>query len=265
MSKATAVTHGKHANGTSVSNGIRHNSLTETIPIEQATGGDHAIGDSASNGTGHASLSETLTIVQVSPPEGPETSALRGGSPILESDSAPGAEAVPGSKSEGEAEQMSNSRAPTPIDESLARVRGHLPARRSDWPVEAQRSSERLKFNQARVVELLVSGMTITAAAAQIGVDPSTIHRWSKAPIFVAELEARRSELADSMLDLHMLGNRIGLSKLLELVESTNDSLALRAAGLLVNTGQRAYQFIDQRERAERLQDHLGIIHGFKV
>jgi hypothetical protein len=67
------------------------------------------------------------------------------------------------------------------------------------------------------------------------------------------------------MLDLHVLGNRIGMGKLLELVESSNDSLAIRAAIALVNSGQRAYQFIDEKKHVERLEDHLGILGGFKV
>jgi hypothetical protein len=107
--------------------------------------------------------------------------------------------------------------------------------------------------------------MTITGAAKQLGVHRCTIHRWRNDPIFVAELEARRSELADSLLDLHMLGNRIGLGKLLELSESTDDSLALRAATTLVNSGQRAYQSIDEKKRIERLEDNMGLVHGFKV
>jgi hypothetical protein len=81
----------------------------------------------------------------------------------------------------------------------------------------------------------------------------------------VAELEARRSELIDSMLDLHVLGTRIGMGKLLELVESANDSHALRPATALVNSGQRAYQSIDEKKRNERLEDHLAILGGFKV
>jgi hypothetical protein len=140
-----------------------------------------------------------------------------------------------------------------------------MPARRYDWPADAERSSERLKYKQAMAVELLVSGMTITAAAAQLGVHRCTVHRWLNDPFFVAELQARRSELVDSMLDLQLLGSRTGTIKLLELVESSNDSLAIRAAIALVNSGQRAYQFIDEKKHAERLEDHLGILGGFKV
>jgi hypothetical protein len=217
------------------------------------------------NGNGHAPLTETIPIVQVLSPDGPETSALNGVSRIPDRDSAPEAQAVPGSDSEGESEQESVPGAPLSISEWYARFRERMPARRCDWPAEAERPRERLKFNQAKAVDLLVSGMTTTGAAKQLGVHRCTIHHWRNDPIFVAELEARRSELADSLLDLHMLGNRIGLGKLLELVESTDDSLALRAVTTLVNSGQRAYQSIDEKKRIERLEDNMGLVHGFKV
>ncbi len=229
------------------------------------TNGRHTNGASPGNGNGHAVLTETIPIVQVSPPDGRETSALNGVSRIPDRDSVPETQAAPGGELDGEAEQVSDSGVPTPIMESLARFRGLLPARRCDWPADAERPRERLKHKQAIAVELLVSGMTITGAAKQLGVHRCTIHRWRNDPIFVAELEARRSELADSLLDLHMLGNRIGLGKLLELVESTDDSLALRAATILVNSGQRAYQSIDEKKRIERLEDNMGLVHGLKV
>jgi hypothetical protein len=114
-------------------------------------------------------------------------------------------------------------------------------------------------------VDLLVFGMTVTDVARQLGVNRGTVHRWRNDPIFVAQLEARRSELADSMLDLQLLGSRIGTIKLLDLVESTNESFALRAATALVTSGHRAYQFIDQKKHIERLEDHLGIVGGFKA
>jgi hypothetical protein len=233
------------------------------------TNGRHTNGASPGNGNGRAVLTETIPIVQVLSPDGPDASALNGVSEIPDRDPAPEAEAMPAGNSEGESqgesERESVSGAPLSLPDRLARHREQLPPRRYDWPAEAERPSERLKYKQARAVDLLVFGMTETDVAAQLGVNRGTVHRWRKDPIFVAQLEARRSELADSLLDLHMLGNRIGLGKLLELVESTNDSLALRAATTLVNSGQRAYQSIDEKKRIERLEDNMGMVHGLKV
>jgi len=228
------------------------------------TKGRHTNGASPGNGNGHAPLTETIPVVRVSPPDDGNTSALNGVSRIPDHFSAPEAAAMPGGSSEGESEQASSG-APLSLPDWLKRHREQMPPRRYDWPDEAERSGERVKHKQAIAVELLVSGMTKSDVARQLGVNRTTIYRWHKDPIFLAELEARRSELIDSMLDLQLLGSRIGTIKLLELVESSNDSHALRAATALVNNGQRAYQFIDQKKRFERLEDHLGIVGGFKA
>jgi transposase-like protein len=226
------------------------------------TNGRHTNG--TSKGNGPVLLTETLPIVQVLSPDGPETSALNGVSRLPDRDSVPETQAAPGGELDGEAEQVSDSGVPTPIMESLARFRGLLPARRCDWPAEAERP-ERLKDNRAIAVELLVQGVSQTDVARQLGVHRTTVYRWRKDPFFVAQLEARRGELIDSLLDLQLLGSRIGMGKLLELVESTNDSIALRAATALVTGGHRAYQSIDEKKGRERLEDHLAIVGGFKV
>jgi transposase-like protein len=138
-----------------------------------------------------------------------------------------------------------------------------LPKR--EWPVEAERSSERRKYKQTMAVELLASGMTVTEVARQLGADPSTVHRWLNDPFFAAELEARRDEIIESMLDQHLLASRMATAKLMELMDSDNEQVALRAAAVLYAGGQRAYQFMDVRKRIEKLEDHMGIAYGFKV
>ena len=151
------------------------------------------------------------------------------------------------------------------LAESLDGVRERLGLPRREWPVEAERSSERRKYRQAVAVELLASGMTISDVARQLEVDRSTVHRWLNDPIFVAELEARRDEIVESMLDQHLLASRMATAKLMKLMDSDNELVALRAAATLYAGGQRAYQFMDVRKRIERLEDNMGIVYGFKV
>jgi len=151
------------------------------------------------------------------------------------------------------------------LAESLEGVRERLGLPKRDWPVEAERSSERRKYKQAIAMELLASGMTVTEVAKKLGADPSTVHRWLNDPFFVAELEARRDEIVESMLDQHLLASRMAAAKLMELLESDNEQVALRAAATLYAGGQRAYQFMDVRKRIERLEDNIGIAYGFKV
>ena len=107
--------------------------------------------------------------------------------------------------------------------------------------------------------------MTVTEAARQLDIDPSTVHRWLNDALFVAELEARRGEIVESMLDQHLLASRIATAKLMGLIDSPNEQIALRAAAILYAGGQRAYQFMDVRKRIERLEDNMGIVYGSKV
>ncbi|TMG01428.1 MAG: hypothetical protein E6I09_12405 [Chloroflexi bacterium] len=151
------------------------------------------------------------------------------------------------------------------LAESLDGVRERLGLPKREWPVEAERSSERRKYKQAMAVELLASGMTVTEAARQLDIDPSTVHRWLNDALFVAELEARRGEIVESMLDQHLLASRIATAKLMGLIDSPNEQIALRAAAILYAGGQRAYQFMDVRKRIERLEDNMGIVYGSKV
>jgi len=151
------------------------------------------------------------------------------------------------------------------LAESLDGVRERLGLPKREWPVEAERSSERRKYKQAMAVELLASGMTVTEAARQLDIDPSTVHRWLNDALFVAELEARRDEVVESMLDQHVLASRMATAKLMKLMDSDNEQVALRAAATLYAGGQRAYQFMDVRKRIERLEDNMGIVYGSKV
>ena len=151
------------------------------------------------------------------------------------------------------------------LAESLDGVRERLGLPKREWPVEAERSSERRKYKQAMAVELLASGMTVTEAARQLDIDPSTVHRWLNDALFVAELEARRDEIVESMLDQHLLASRMATAKLMGLIDSPNEQIALRAAAILYAGGQRAYQFMDVRKRIDRLEDNMGIVYGSKL
>jgi Homeodomain-like domain len=149
------------------------------------TNGRHTNGASPGNGNGHAVLTGTIPVVRVSPPDGLEASALSGVCEIPEGDSAHEADAVPDGNSEGESQGQSeqvSSGAPLSLPDWLERHHGQMPPRRYDWPDEAERSGERVKYKQARAVDLLVFGMTVTDVAAQLGVNRGTVHRWRKDP-----------------------------------------------------------------------------------
>ena len=148
--------------------------------------------------------------------------------------------------------------------EAVRRFRGQVGPPQRDWPVEAQRRSERLKFKQILAVDLLASGTTASETARKVDVNRRTIYRWFDDPVFMAELEDRRQELLDSMLDQHLLAGRMATAKLVESMESPEEGIAVRAAIELYRGSLRAYHTIDERKRVDRLEDHLKIIYGWR-
>src|SRR2546425_291198 len=81
--------------------------------------------------------------------------------------------------------------------EAVRRLRGQVGPPRIEWPVEAERASDRQKFKQSVAVELLTSGKGVTAVARELHVVPSTIYRWLQDPVFLGELETRRDEIIE--------------------------------------------------------------------
>jgi len=130
---------------------------------------------------------------------------------------------------------------------------------------ESVRGRQRLIRRQHQAVGLLVQGMTVTDVARELGVDRSTIHRWLNDSDFRLKLEARREELLTSMLDQQLLASRMATTKLIELLESEDERVALRAAIILYSGGQRIYHFADLKKRIELLENNMQIYYVGKV
>ncbi len=213
-------------------------------------------GGTARNGNERNPLTESLPLVE--PQEGASAKPRDTVTAKSGVSSSPAEPAGKASTADAPAEAGASS-----AIEAVRRFRGQVGPPQRDWPVEAQRRSERLKFKQILAVDLLASGTTVSETARKVDVDPRTIYRWYHDPVFMAELEDRRQELLDSMLDQHLLAGRIATTKLLQAMESPNEGIALRAATELNRGSLRAYRAIDERKRIERLEDHLKIIYGW--
>ena len=212
--------------------------------------------EAAKNGNGRKPSTGTIPLV-----EPQEAASVKPRDTVTEK---PGAASLPAESTD----EASTADVPVEVGASTAieavrRFRGQVGPPQRDWPVEAQRRSERLKFKQTLAVDLLASGMTVSETARKVGVDRGTIYRWYDDPVFMAELEDRRQELLDSMLDQHLLAGRMATAKLVQSMESSEEGIALRAATELYRGSLRAYHTIDERKRIERLEDHLKIIYGW--
>ncbi len=237
----------------SLDNNSQHSALE---PNPGHNGSSASDGGAAKNGNGRKPLTGTISLV-----ESQEDASAKQRDTVKAKRRAASPPAEP-------TDEASTADVPVEVGassaiEAVRRFRGQVGPPQRDWPVEAQRRSERLKVKQILAVDLLASGMTVSDTAREVGRDPSTIHRWLNDPVFMAELEDRRQELLDSMLDQHLLACRMATAKLMESMESSEEGIALRAAIELYRGGLRAYHTIDERKRTDRLEDHLKIIYGW--
>src|SRR5438094_4470599 len=132
---------------------------------------------------GHRPRAETLSRAQI--PSAETADCLMAGASVT--DVAPPSERdgqephLNSAESDGPTSPSANGARST-LDESLNGVRERFGLPKREWPVEAERSSERRKYKQAMAVEFLASGMTITEVARKLDSDRSTIHRWLNDP-----------------------------------------------------------------------------------
>src|SRR2546425_291201 len=85
-----------------------------------------------------------------------------------------------------------------------------------------------------------------------------------KTPSSSASLRRDAMKLSRGLLDHQLLGARVAVVKLMELMESSNEQVSLRAAIALQRAGLQAYQLIDVRKRVERIEDNLGMFFSWR-
>ncbi len=92
-----------------------------------------------------------------------------------------------------------------------------------------------LEADQAAALDLLLSGQTVTAAAAAVGVARETVSRWrNNDPAFQAAYNAALASVYEAG-QVRLLDARArAVERLAALVDSSNTSIALKAAGLLL-------------------------------
>ena len=92
-----------------------------------------------------------------------------------------------------------------------------------------------LTADQAAALELLLSGQTITAAAAAVGVVRETVSRWRNSdPAFQAAYNAAMQSAYEAGQARLLEARGKAVERLATLVESPNSNIALKAAALLL-------------------------------
>lgn len=89
--------------------------------------------------------------------------------------------------------------------------------------------------DQAAALDLLLSGQTITAAAAAVGVARETVSRWrNNDPAFQAAYNAALQSVYDAGQARLLEARGKALDRLAALVDSTDEATALKAAAALL-------------------------------
>ena len=89
--------------------------------------------------------------------------------------------------------------------------------------------------DQAAALELLLSGQTITAAAAAVGVARETVSRWRNSdPAFLGAYNAALQSAHDAMSKKLLDARARAIDTLADLLEEDDHGLALKAAAALL-------------------------------
>lgn len=133
-----------------------------------------------------------------------------------------------------------------------------------DGPAAGEAASRRdgLDAKREHAVALLLQGRSVTEVAGIIKVHRSTVHRWRTDPDFERELSRRRDEFLEKAFDLQAYASALAVHKLIQLLDSKDERVALRAAQTLGAAG-RVYVLMDQERRIRRIEDNLPFLsHG---
>ena len=92
-----------------------------------------------------------------------------------------------------------------------------------------------LEADQAAALDLLLSGQTVTAAAAAVGVARETVSRWrNNDPAFQAAYNAALQSAHDAMSKKLLDARARAIDTLADLLEADDRALALKAAAALL-------------------------------
>lgn len=96
--------------------------------------------------------------------------------------------------------------------------------------------SDSLTSKQERAIDALLQGETLSQTAQTVGVDRSTIHRWSAQPEFAASLNRRRLAMRDASMSRLQRLQELSIETMEGAIKQGNEQAALavlRGTGLL--------------------------------
>ena len=130
----------------------------------------------------------------------------------------------------------------------------------------AESNVNKVTVNQVRAINALLGNSTIEQASSEIGVNPRTIYRWMKSPVFVAAL--RKAE-TQAMGD-HVRALVVDLEDNRRVIQEIRDNsryspaVRLRAAGMIEDSALKWSQFLDIRTIILEMEGRLNEIEQDK-
>jgi hypothetical protein len=120
-------------------------------------------------------------------------------------------------------------------------------------------SHPRTDTDKERLAALLISGATLTAAAAEVGVSRITASRWRSDPVVLESISAHRSEVRSSIS--HRLGDlttaALDRAERILADPETAPSVIARLLALLLAESRLYIETTELAERLDRMEHRL--------
>ena len=113
---------------------------------------------------------------------------------------------------------------------------------------------EKLNRKQEQAIAALLSETTIAAAAEHARVNEATLYRWLKLPAFKAAYRAARRDVVEKATAQLQNASWAASGTLLRLLNSSSDSVRLRAAMAILDQANKGVEMLDFEERLSALE-----------
>ena len=127
--------------------------------------------------------------------------------------------------------------------------------------MDDNRTNDTLTDKQVRVIPFLLEAPTIEDGCKRARVAKATFYGWLKQEAFKKEFERQSNSLYNKAMEGLNAGTNRAVERLLVLVESRNENIALRAVQTLLSFAIRAKEASESR----RAEDHKSKITLFSL
>jgi hypothetical protein len=118
------------------------------------------------------------------------------------------------------------------------------------------------RLTEAAIAALMTSGSTIKSAAAEVGVDESTLRVWLKDPVFLSAYRAARRQVVEHAIGTGQQHTAAAFETLQRNLQSARPADQIRAAVAILDYSIRGLEVTDLIETVAVLQRELEDMKG---